>query len=486
MFSKPIFKQSVRTNGILWLVITLVASALLSNFIIRFDPEDFSALSVAAEGTQFGAIFSGFGTILGTLETFYKMVAILLGLVYIIFSANNLVVNEVDSGSMAYTLSTPIKRSTVIFTKMAYMVGSIILMFIVLAGVGMGVSELVHHNITGSPITEDVEAAADAMDRNSSYVRDHLYMIKDDEYAMRSGAEARSMDTEAYSQYLDQAILRDSYKAAAAELTKDRKEKYKDDDDMDKDDIEITEEELAMDPSMILNNNDALSAGAKVTGQSLNDYRAFIGKKAAEMTDGKEAHDTKSDESSQLPADASMILSIAAKAGAEAIDTTETNIQDNMSLLKGDAALKAGAEAANVSEDQLKDLINSSMVNAALKSDNAMSFDIETFIWLNVGACLLILAMGSISFFASTVFNRSNQAMILGAGLPFAFFLISMVIEQSDSLENLKYFSLTTLFKTDEILSNGDFGIPLLILGGIAAVLFAISNVIFCRKDLPL
>src|SRR5699024_3085209 len=245
LFSKPIFKQSVRTNGPLWLVITLVASALLSNFIIRFDPADFSALSSAAEGTSFSGILSGFGTILGTLETFYKMIAILLGLVYIIFSANNLVVNEVDSGSMAYTLSTPIKRSTVIFTKMTYMIGSIILMFAILTGVGLGVSEMAHHNITGTAMTEDVEAAADAMDRKPSYVRDHLYIIKDDDYAMQSGAEARDMDKEAYGQYLDQAILRDSYKKAADELTENRKDKYDDDDDMDKDDIEITEEELA-------------------------------------------------------------------------------------------------------------------------------------------------------------------------------------------------------------------------------------------------
>ena len=85
MFSKPIFKQSVRSNGLLWLVITLVACALLSNFIIRFDPEDFNALSSAAEGTSFGSVLSGFDSILGTLETFYKMIAILLGLVYIIF-----------------------------------------------------------------------------------------------------------------------------------------------------------------------------------------------------------------------------------------------------------------------------------------------------------------------------------------------------------------------------------------------------------------
>src|SRR5699024_11836678 len=185
--------------------------------------------SSAASGTSFDSVLSGFDSILGTLETFYKTIAILLGLVYIIFSANNLVVNEVDSGSMAYTLSTPTKRSTVIFTKMAYMIGSIVLMFGIVFGVGLCVSEVTHHNITGEPMTEDVTAAADAMDRKPSYVRSHLYMIEDDKYAVQAGAEARNMDKDAYKQYLDQAILRDSYDAAAEKLTDNRKDKYEED-----------------------------------------------------------------------------------------------------------------------------------------------------------------------------------------------------------------------------------------------------------------
>lgn len=219
-----------------------------------------------------------------------------------------------------------------------------------------------------------------------------------------------------------------------------------------------------------------------MTGQSLNNYRTTINSKAETLKNAEAQTDT----SEQLPADASMILSTATKAGAKAINSTEAAIQDNLTLLKSDAALKAGAKAANVSEEQLAALINGSMVKGALSSDSAMAFDIETFVWLNVGACLLILAMGSISFFASTLFNRSNQAMVLGAGLPFAFFLISMVVQQSESLENLKYFSLTTLFDTSEILIKGDFMLPLLGLAGIATALFAISNIIFCKKDLPL
>ena len=480
MFSKAIFKQSVRSNGTLWLVITLVASALLSVFIVQFDPEDFAALSSAASGTSFDSVLSGFDSILGTLETFYKSIAILLGLVYIIFSANNLVVNEVDSGSMAYTLSTPTKRSTVIFTKMAYMIGSIILMFGIVTGVGLGVSEVTHHNVTGEPMTEDVNAAADAMDRKPSYVRSHLYMIEDDKYAVQAGAEARNMDKDAYKQYLDQAILRDSYDAAAEKLTDNRKDKYEDT-DKSKSAIEITQDELSKNPKLMMNDNDALEAGAKVTGQSVSDYRNSINDEIKNDSADKQKELEKS-----LPASPSIIMSTAQTAGAKALNTSESNISDNMSLLKDDKAIKAASEATKVPEDQLKTLIDSSQVSAALKSDESLEFDVETFTWLNVGACLLILAMGSISFFASTLFNRSNQAMVLGAGLPFAFFLISLVIQQSDSLENLKYVSLTTLYQTDEILSNGDFGIGLLALGGVAFVLYAASAVIFQKKDLPL
>ena len=151
-------------------------------------------------------------------------------------------------------------------------------MFVVLCGAGLGFAELTQHCITDSAITADVQAAAEAMDRKPSYVRDHLYMIQDDKYALESGAQERGMDTEAYSLYLDQAMLRDSYKAAAKELTKERKDFYKDADDEDIDDdfIEITREELEADPALMLDSSDALKAGAAPLGMTVTDYKARI------------------------------------------------------------------------------------------------------------------------------------------------------------------------------------------------------------------
>ena len=129
MFSKPIFKQSIQANWKLWVIITFVAAMILSAFTVTFDAEGFAAIASAAEGTRFSNILSTMTSLLGSLENFYKLIAVILGIVYVVFTANSLVVNEVDSGSMAYTLSTPIKRSSVIFTKSIFLVLSIVLMY---------------------------------------------------------------------------------------------------------------------------------------------------------------------------------------------------------------------------------------------------------------------------------------------------------------------------------------------------------------------
>ena len=60
---------------------------------------------------------------------FYKLAGLLLPIIYMIMASNNLVAGQVDSGSMAYVLSTSTKRSTVAFTQAAYLVGSLLAMF---------------------------------------------------------------------------------------------------------------------------------------------------------------------------------------------------------------------------------------------------------------------------------------------------------------------------------------------------------------------
>lgn len=61
---------------------------------------------------------------------FYKMAGLLLPIIYMIMASNSLIAGQVDSGSMAYILSTSTKRKQVTFTQAMYLISSIFLMFV--------------------------------------------------------------------------------------------------------------------------------------------------------------------------------------------------------------------------------------------------------------------------------------------------------------------------------------------------------------------
>lgn len=489
MFSKPIFKQCIRSHGKIWAIFTFVMCLILAICTWSFDPGAFGAVADAVQGTAFADAARNFTSFLGSLESYYKMIAVLLGMVYVIITSTNLVVDEVDSGSMAYTLSTPVKRSSVVITKMIYMIGSVILMFVIQAGVGIGAAELFQHCVSDTVITDDVKEAADALNRRESYVRDHLYVIKEDANALKAGAEARDMDVDSYTIYLDKAMLRKSFKAAAKELTDEREDIYEDDDDMDKDDIEITWQELEEDPALMLTCDAALKEGATYMDMNASEYKTYIKNmikenEAQEETEEQNVQGTQSAAGDEV--DMELAFKNAMEAAAKELGTDTMTLADNMLWMKEKDAMNAAVKTSGLNEEMLTGMINESLAIAALNEDYSVDFDMETYLWLNIGCCLLILAFSAIGFFASCLFNRSKNAMAIGGGLPFAFFIISIIVEMSENLENLKYITLTTLFDTQEILVLGDFGVGLAVLAGIAAVLYAAGCVIFTQKDLPL
>lgn len=79
---------------------------------------------------------------------FYKLAGLLLPIIYMIMASNNLVAGQVDSGSMAYVLSTSTRRVTVVFTQAVYLVGSLLAMFALTTATSC---------VCLSVITEDVE-----------------------------------------------------------------------------------------------------------------------------------------------------------------------------------------------------------------------------------------------------------------------------------------------------------------------------------------
>ena len=364
MFSKPIFKQSIQANWKLWVIITFVAAMILSAFTVTFDAEGFAAIASAAEGTRFSNILSTMTSLLGSLENFYKLIAVILGIVYVVFTANNLVVNEVDSGSMAYTLSTPIKRSSVIFTKSIFLVLSIVLMYGIVGSTGLVAAQLKYQNVTGYTITDDVRAAAEALNQDEGYISERMYLILENDHAMREAAAVRNMDTEAYTIYLESVINDRSYEEAAAVITDERWDIYKDDEDMEDEDIEITAEELAADPTMLLLSNDALVTGAKVTGLSVNEYQQFINNEIVSLEQETEVavkeEKTPNEEGTEATAqpatqptvmvsedNADILMQLVIESSAKALNMETDQVADKIALIKDPVALEAAMLATD-------------------------------------------------------------------------------------------------------------------------------------------
>ena len=76
-----------------------------------------------------------YGLIIGSI--FYRIAGLLLPMVFVIMTANGLLAGQVDSGSMAYVLSTPTKRRTVTVTQMLYLLFALFSMFALLTCVSV-------------------------------------------------------------------------------------------------------------------------------------------------------------------------------------------------------------------------------------------------------------------------------------------------------------------------------------------------------------
>ncbi len=137
MFNQTIFKQTLKANLKLWMIFTIITSALLGLLIAVFEPSTISSMTNMVEGTPLADLLKS-TTFLGMLSsTFYSLHGILLPIIYIIMTANSLIAAQVDRGSMAYLLSTPTKRSTVVLTQAVYLIVALIVMLAIATLVGV-------------------------------------------------------------------------------------------------------------------------------------------------------------------------------------------------------------------------------------------------------------------------------------------------------------------------------------------------------------
>lgn len=98
-----------------------IAQELTASFLSALSSDVSVALKEVGEMDLYGVVVG---------SIFYKMAGLLLPIIYMIMCANNLIAGQVDSGSMAYVLSTSTKRKQVTFTQALFLIGSLFAMFV--------------------------------------------------------------------------------------------------------------------------------------------------------------------------------------------------------------------------------------------------------------------------------------------------------------------------------------------------------------------
>jgi len=115
-----------------------IASSVLSNM-----PEEMkNLLEDMGSGEMYG----------DTLDNiYYRIIGMLIAIVYIIMASINLISGQIESGSMAYVLSSGTKRSTITFTQAIFLISSVFFMFLTTT-----IVSLICYNIA-TPTASDVK-----------------------------------------------------------------------------------------------------------------------------------------------------------------------------------------------------------------------------------------------------------------------------------------------------------------------------------------
>ncbi len=111
--------------------------------------------------------------------------------------------------------------------------------------------------------------------------------------------------------------------------------------------------------------------------------------------------------------------------------------------------------------------------------------NLYSYFLLNLNLISLLSLLGGISFLFSCIFNETRFATAFGAGIPIGFFVINMLVGVSEELSFLKYFTVYTLFDSnDALLQSSIVYVNSFILLISTISLYVIGIKIFNRKDL--
>ena len=160
--SLPLFKQTFKSSWFLWLILTLGSAGIFfvintvvfsKDIFVNIDMDQVTVY-VKSEGLswlQILGLMDKMGFNLQRIEVMsridlnsilnelvYKIAGVLLPMIYVMIPANSLIASQVSSGSLAYVLSTPTSRRTVLRTHAVYMFLSVLAMYVVITVSAMG------------------------------------------------------------------------------------------------------------------------------------------------------------------------------------------------------------------------------------------------------------------------------------------------------------------------------------------------------------
>lgn len=134
--SRVLFKNTLRRMWMLAVGFTGILIMYQSIIISLIDPENMSeiqSLFSVAEGMLdvFGMDITAMTSPLAyTASTFFGMLALAFPMIYYCILNNSLIAKGVENTSIAYTLTAPIKRTTVVITQGLYLISSLVFIFI--------------------------------------------------------------------------------------------------------------------------------------------------------------------------------------------------------------------------------------------------------------------------------------------------------------------------------------------------------------------
>lgn len=143
MFNKFLFRQLVQSHFKTFTIITGALLVLITIVLSVFTPETMKAIAESSKDAPANPLGDITTLIAFVANQYFGNFALIFIMIYSIIIGNKLIAEQVDKGSMAYYLSTPITRTEYTFTSVIFFVSSLMVMFGLIYGVGCGVAEIV-------------------------------------------------------------------------------------------------------------------------------------------------------------------------------------------------------------------------------------------------------------------------------------------------------------------------------------------------------